>query len=111
MVNLEHSNTYFDIFISITFWVTFLISSVYFLSGLSASFSIKKTKFSPFFPVITTIYGFAIGLFYGVISSIILTAVCVSANLTLKWYQSFLCSVVLTIVHIILSFFQNILQI
>ncbi|KAN0028039.1 hypothetical protein ACTFIV_009866 [Dictyostelium citrinum] len=111
MVNLEHSNTYFDIFISIAFWVAFLVGGVYFLSGILASFSIKKTKFSPFFPVVTTIYGFVVGLFYGVISSIILTAVCVSANLTLSWYQSFLCSVVLTVVHMILSLFQDILQI
>ncbi|KAK5583621.1 hypothetical protein RB653_005219 [Dictyostelium firmibasis] len=111
MVNLERSFAYFDIFISISFWVTLLISGVYFISGLSASFSIKKSKFSPFFPLVTTLFGFIVGLFYGVISSILLTAVCVSANLTLKWYQSFLCSVVLTLFHILLSFFQEVLQI
>ncbi|EAL62432.1 hypothetical protein ACTFIW_008400 [Dictyostelium discoideum] len=102
---------YGDIWLAITFWCTVVTTISYLISGFVASFVLKKSKFSPFIPIFTAMYGMAIGICYGGISALILSAIYVSGSFLLSWYQGIICGVGLAIVHLLFAFTQGKLQV
>ncbi|KAF2076994.1 hypothetical protein CYY_001703 [Polysphondylium violaceum] len=102
---------YSDIWLAITFWCTVICAICYLLSGFVASVVLRKSKLSPFIPIFTTMYGMAIGICYGGISALIISAIYISGSFYLSWYQGILWGIGLSVIHFALAFFMQILQV
>ncbi|EGC35812.1 hypothetical protein DICPUDRAFT_87686 [Dictyostelium purpureum] len=104
-------HNYGNIWLAITFWCTVALTISYIISGFVASFILKKSKISPFIPIFTGMYGMAVGICYGGLSALILSAIYVSGSFLLSWYQGIICGFSLALIHLIFAFTQKTLQI
>ncbi|KYQ99820.1 hypothetical protein DLAC_11561 [Tieghemostelium lacteum] len=104
--SLFHGNfyKYGDMWLALTFWCTISCTLSYLLSGFIASVVMRKSKLSPFIPIVTGMFGMAIGICYGGLAALIISAIYLSAKFLMSWFQAMLWGIGLTLLQVIFAF-------